>query len=705
MEPLLPSLQNLPVFYTVLISLLLLFGLSGFSLYHRLRRQPPGPGIAWLKGLALLPLWLLCLLWSCVAVSMGVFAGAMAGSWSLPLSALGLLPLFVLLSWGYYRWIRGGVAVDAGALLLVPALVFGVYLLQGLWLCEPLAWSGLWQARLCTAKLYELGEGGAIRNEDTARDWYRQAAEQGVADAEYAVAGFTYEPEQKIDWYSRAADHGHADAAYQLYWLLERAHPAAALQRLQAAASQEHAGAQYRLGLLYRDGQGGVDRDLSRTRELWLRAASRGYISAMRALAVAYAGDAILFDYNPEASRYWEQQARNPGQAQPDIAIIEQVQEGNWENRLREIRERRARADAGDAVAKLAIGRDMLQQAGTDPVLIERAFGWIERAAQSGSVEAQYELANHLLEVEPAGETGLQWLLAAADGGHEAALRDVISAYKEETYGLPRDLQRSKAYSEALFRVLEARGVPENDADWMTAGWEYNDTLKQIKTEAGHHLPAAEPGQPGGAGDPAAMYRQGKELLSTRYAEGLALLTAAAVAGYPQAQYEMARSYRLRKHTDQEEQQAIDWLESAAQHDHRGAMVDLGVVYLQGIERIGLEPNPYRARLLFQQALRDREDTVYAEQSDTGRGWKYTVESVNHWLGKIPEAVMRLDLEGLNAAQRHAAIEQWYAREQQALLAQKAESQGEAQAVLQQQLEQLDRQYRVLSGKDREAAE
>jgi hypothetical protein len=119
MEPLLPSLQNLPVFYAVLASLLLLFGLSGYSLYLGLRRQPPGPGFAWLKGLALLPLWLLCLLWTGVTIAMGVFAGALAGSWLLPLLSLGLLPLFVLLSWCYYRWIRGGVAADAGGLLLV----------------------------------------------------------------------------------------------------------------------------------------------------------------------------------------------------------------------------------------------------------------------------------------------------------------------------------------------------------------------------------------------------------------------------------------------------------------------------------------------------------------------------------------------------------------------------------------------------------
>ena len=179
---------------------------------------------------------------------------------------------------------------------------------------------------------------------------------------------------------------------------------------------------------------------------------------------------------------------------------------------------------------------------------------------------------------------------------------------------------------------------------------------------------------------------------STSYAEGTALLMAAAATGYPQAQYEMARSYRTRKRTEQEEQQAIDWLEAAAQHDHRSAMVDLGVVYLQGIKRIGLEPILYRAKRLFEQALRDREDTVYAQQSGNGRGWKYTVESVNRWLGKLPESVKRLDLEGLDEVQRREAIEQWYAQEQQALLARTVVPQSEGQALLQKQLEELARQ-------------
>jgi TPR repeat protein len=258
-------------------------------------------------------------------------------------------------------------------------------------------------------------------------------------------------------------------------------------------------------------------------------------------------------------------------------------------------------------------------------------------------VEAQYQVANHYLDTEPTSDAqlaqGRRWLLAAADGGNEAALRKVITAYKERDYGFRRDLQRSKTYSEALFAVLKAGGTRANQPDWMTAGWEYRDTLQQIRKEANRYLPPEELRRQSAAGDPAARYHQAKELMSTRFAEGVALMTASAAAGYPQAQYEMARRYRHRKRTGEEERQAIEWLADAAESGHRGAMVDLGIVCLQGVERIGLAPDPYRAKLLFEQALRDKEDVVYEQQTGNGRGWKYTVESVNRWLARVPESV------------------------------------------------------------------
>ena len=77
-----------------------------------LRHRLPGPGFAWLKGLVLLPLWLLTLIWTGLAVFMGVIAGGMAGSLFFTLLSLGLVPVFLLLTWGLTFWIRGRTLAD-----------------------------------------------------------------------------------------------------------------------------------------------------------------------------------------------------------------------------------------------------------------------------------------------------------------------------------------------------------------------------------------------------------------------------------------------------------------------------------------------------------------------------------------------------------------------------------------------------------------
>ena len=113
MEPLLPSLHNLPVFFTVVISLLIMAGVSAIALYRQLRQQPPGPRLAWLKGMVLLPLWVLTLIWTGWVAAMGVFTGGMTGSWLYPLLGLLVLPVFALLTWGLYFWSRGRRLADA----------------------------------------------------------------------------------------------------------------------------------------------------------------------------------------------------------------------------------------------------------------------------------------------------------------------------------------------------------------------------------------------------------------------------------------------------------------------------------------------------------------------------------------------------------------------------------------------------------------
>jgi TPR repeat protein len=491
--------------------------------------------------------------------------------------------------------------------------------------------------------LYEAGEGGAIRDQGTAREWYRLAAEQGVAEAAYQVGRFSPGREQRIAWYARAADQGHAEAAYQLYRLLEPTDPTAALSRLRSAAGRQHAGAQFLLGQLHRTGAGGTDKDLRRTRELWSRAAKAGDMSAMRALAVAYARGGVLFDHAPALSLHWEQEARKLAASRPPTAVGEQALALNWERELDEVRARHNLADSGDAAALLAIGREILAEADAASGLLDKALGWLERAAVTGSVEAQYLLASRCLGVAPGQEASCaqaqRWLIAAADAGHEQALRKVIAGFKKPAYGLPRDLQRSRAYSEALFNLLDARGTPANHSDGLAASWEYVDTLKQLEKETRGHLPADELQERSDAGDPAAQYQLAREWLGSRFADAVALMSLSAHAGYPQAQYEMARRYRDGKRTPEEERQAIAWLTAAAASGHRGAMVDLGVVYLQGIARIGLERDPYRAKALLAQALEDRDHVVYAQDTGDGRSWRYTVTQVHRWLAQIPDSL------------------------------------------------------------------
>jgi len=93
MEPLLPALDNLPLFYTVVIS-------AGHDRVVRLRALSSAApahasaGIRLAEGTRTLPLWLLTLVWTGQTVFMGVFAGGMAGSLLFILLSLGLVRYF-----------------------------------------------------------------------------------------------------------------------------------------------------------------------------------------------------------------------------------------------------------------------------------------------------------------------------------------------------------------------------------------------------------------------------------------------------------------------------------------------------------------------------------------------------------------------------------------------------------------------------------
>jgi TPR repeat protein len=215
------------------------------------------------------------------------------------------------------------------------------------------------------------------------------------------------------------------------------------------------------------------------------------------------------------------------------------------------------------------------------------------------------------------------------------ALPRLIAAYKKGAFGLDRDLEKAKAYGERLFSALEAAGVLPNQGPWLSASWDYDDTLLQLKREREQYLPPEALAGAAQAGDPKAQYHLAREVMPRDFDAGIALLHAAADGGFAEAQYHAAHRVRSMKSTPEGLHRAVRWLTAAVAQGHRGAMYDLGSVYLQGIKDIGLARDPARARALFEQALDGGGEVLYRYTGRDGHGWIVTAQQVQRVLEGI----------------------------------------------------------------------
>lgn len=632
----LPSLTNLPVFYAELALLFLLFSVSSYGLLHRLWARP-SDGCAAVRlrtRLAVLvPAWALWAIW----VGFGAYwlgvAGLVGGSGLFALLGVAAVIAFLLLSVPLIYWLRGRVWADTVMVVAIAAVLGVVVVKYTVWLCEPLGHSRFTAAQICAGRLYAEGRGGALRDPRVAIAWYRQAAETGNARAQFLLGTSVPVRGQREHWLRRAAAQGHGPAAYALYVLLGQRDEN--LNWLQLAVEQGYADAQHQLARRLIAGHA-VDRDIPRARALLQAAASAGSAGAMRELALAYADDGVLFDHSDDLSRQWEAKALAAPRPDAFAPADERHFAATFPSSLERIRARYADAISGDPAACQAIAREILARANGEATLLAKGYGWLERAAASGAVDAQLAVAEYYLGLPNATdaelERGRRWLITAADAGHQPALRRLIAAYKKGAFGLDRDLERAKVYGERLFAALEAGGVPHNQGPWLSASWDYEDTLLQLKRELDQHLPPEALARAAQAGDPEAQYHLAREVMPRDLNAGIALLYAAADGGFAEAQYHAAHRVRSMKSTPDSLRRAVGWLAAAVAQGHRGAMYDLGMVYLQGIKEIGLARDPARARALFEQTLDGGGEVLYRYTGRDGRGWIITAQQVQRML-------------------------------------------------------------------------
>ena len=200
-----------------------------------------------------------------------------------------------------------------------------------------------------------------------------QAAEEGDANAQTQLgivatqAGY---PDQAVTWYRMAADQGVADAQFLLGALYMGGQgvaedPVESAKWWREAADQGHANAQALLGSSYAQGRG-VPEDMVQAARWYRKAAEQGVAIAQAKLGNMYLnGSGVVQDYTESAKWYRKSAIQGVGEAQMMVGMM---------------------YGAGMGVA-------------TDPVL---AYAWLNLAAAQGEDGAEKERDTQRKELSPA---------------------------------------------------------------------------------------------------------------------------------------------------------------------------------------------------------------------------------------------------------------------------------------------------------------
>ena len=138
-------------------------------------------------------------------------------------------------------------------------------------------------------------------------------AEQGNADAQcdlgflysypkMLVPGVLQDYAEALKWYRKAANQGHAGAQFKLGGMHREGEGvskdyAEALKWYHKAADQGDAGAQFSLGVMYREGEG-VSKDYAEALKWYHKAADQGYdLAAEKLSGMYYRGEGVPKDY------------------------------------------------------------------------------------------------------------------------------------------------------------------------------------------------------------------------------------------------------------------------------------------------------------------------------------------------------------------------------------------------------------------------
>ena len=318
---------------------------------------------------------------------------------------------------------------------------------------------GLAEAQNSLGLKYDSGEGVALDDVEAAR-LYRLAADQGLAVAQYNLGlmyeygeGLPADSSEAVRWYRLAAEQGRADAQNRMGLHYDSGDgialdDAEAVKWYRMAADQGLAAAQHNLGLMHSAGEG-VPRDDAEAVRWHRLSAEQGYADAENALGLHYdSGEGIELD-DAEAVR-WYRLAAEQGlaAAQHNIGLMYDNGEGIAQDEAEAIKWYRLAADQGHANAqnRLALKYDAGSGVPLDDVEAAKLF---RAAADQGLAVAQYNLGlmyDYGEGVPKSEAEAAHWFRLAADQQYADASWELGQKYLRGAGGLPSDAAQAAEY-------------------------------------------------------------------------------------------------------------------------------------------------------------------------------------------------------------------------------------------------------------------
>ncbi len=300
--------------------------------------------------------------------------------------------------------------------------------------------------------MYANGQ-GVPQDYREAVQWYRLAADQGLAGAQFKLGwmyangeGVPQDHREAMQWYRLAADQGLAEAQFNLGWMYANGEGVPqdhreAVKWYRLAADQSYAEAQFNLGWMYANGEG-VPQDHREAIKWYRLATDQGYANAQ----------------NHREAVQWYRLAADQGHAdaQFNLGVMYAKGEGIPQDYREAAQWYRLAADQGYAEAQFNLGVMYAKGEGI-PQDYREAAQWYRLAADQGHAKAQFNLgvryANGLGIIQDYREAYIWFSLAAVNGDRDATKnRDI--AVRHLSSG---ERQVAAAKAKQRFQAIDAR--------------------------------------------------------------------------------------------------------------------------------------------------------------------------------------------------------------------------------------------------------